>query len=148
MLWYQGWLGHYLEWPDQPSEWESIVPIRSGTPEYRRALAAMTTLLKARAADDGTLINYKRLCDTLKAQGHPVHHRGELIGLLLKDLCLQEAAQGAPMLSAIVVNAPIERGQPSQAFYDLARSYPFNRGSDWTWEKERDSVFAYYSKAQ
>jgi hypothetical protein len=52
------------------------------------------------------------------------------------------------MLSAIVVNAPIKRGRLPQAFYDLARSYPFNRPADWTWEQERDRVFAHYLKVE
>ncbi|MFD3452776.1 hypothetical protein ACFWVC_11375 [Streptomyces sp. NPDC058691] len=121
------------------------MPTRTGTPEYEAALDAMTVILTAKASE-GVLINYEKVSIALKGQGHTVHHRGELIGQLLKDLCLQEAKKGAPMLSAIVVNAPITRGRPSQAFYDLARSYPFNRDADWTWEQERDRVFTYYSQ--
>jgi hypothetical protein len=123
------------------------MPIHAGTPEYKAALDAMTVIVADKAVA-GSLINYKALCDTLKAQGHPVHHRGELIGQLLKAMCLQEAANGSPMLSAIVVNAPIARGRPSPAFYDLAHSNPFNRGTDWTWEQERDRVFASYPKTR
>ncbi|TDT97284.1 hypothetical protein EDD99_5396 [Streptomyces sp. 846.5] len=107
----------------------------------------MTTVVKERASWRGPLFYYEELSKILKGQGHPVHHRGTLIGLLLKDLCLQEAAVGAPMLSAIVVNSPIRRGKPSPAFFELARSYPFNRGAEWTWEQGRDHVFSYYQVA-
>ncbi|MEY9969027.1 hypothetical protein ABIA33_007114 [Streptacidiphilus sp. MAP12-16] len=121
--------------------------LQPGTPEYREALAALTTVLTVRAQTGNELYTYKQVALLLQDLGHPVHWRGSTLSLLLGDLCRQEAAKGAPMLSAIVVNAPVRYGKPSQRFFDLAGEYPFNRGEGWTWEQERERVFDYYSQA-
>lgn len=121
--------------------------LQPGTEPYQKAQAAMTEILTGRARRKADSISYKDLALLLQDQGHPVHWRGTTISQLLKDLCLQEFKVGGPMLSAIVVNAPAHRGRPSQAFYDLARQSPFSRGENWTWEKERDHVYAHYADA-
>ncbi|MFE5586391.1 hypothetical protein [Kitasatospora sp. NPDC056531] len=49
------------------------------------------------------------------------------------------------MLTAIVVNKQSKR--PSDQFEALAKTAPFRRGDEpgWTWETERERVFAHYS---
>jgi hypothetical protein len=44
------------------------------------------------------------------------------------------------MLSAIVVNKASR--VPSDQFSRLARSMPFSRPADWTWQDEQQRVFA------
>ncbi|MFE5717535.1 hypothetical protein [Streptomyces erythrochromogenes] len=50
------------------------------------------------------------------------------------------------MLTAIVVNK--RTGRPSDQFQVLAETEPFLRGAvpNWTWEKEKAAVFAYYGR--
>jgi hypothetical protein len=60
---------------------------------------------------------------------------------LLKSVCLHCNEDGrAPMLSAIVVNKA--RREPSDQFSNLARSLPFSRPANWSWQEEQQQVFA------
>ncbi|MFJ6216710.1 hypothetical protein ACIQGZ_25780 [Streptomyces sp. NPDC092296] len=95
----------------------------------------------------GRVDSYSALSADLDAVEHPVCHHSSTMSRLLEEVCRQEQRAGSPvMLSAIVVKA---RRVPSEQFFVLAKQSPFHRQdqADWTWEKERDRVFAHYRQA-
>ncbi|GGT01310.1 MULTISPECIES: hypothetical protein [Streptomyces] len=119
--------------------------MRRKDPEYQQAVVAAVAILRQRARVEGTL-TYGELSAELEARGFDSipPYRG-VMTYLLKDVCLHGNEDGrAPMLSAIVVNKASRK--PSDQFSTLARSVPFSRPADWTWQDEQRDVFARYSE--
>ncbi|MET7529724.1 hypothetical protein [Streptomyces goshikiensis] len=120
--------------------------MKRGTEPYDAALDAMIIVLQRWAREGRKNGWYSALSAELQALGHPVHHRSKTMSELLADVCHREWANGAPMLSVIVVNKT--NGTPSGQFFELAKAGPFHRtDSDWSWERERSRVFAHYSQS-
>ncbi|WAP58313.1 hypothetical protein [Streptomyces sp. S465] len=84
---------------------------------------------------------YKALSEAV-APEHRVHYHGSTMSLLLADVCRQDSTGPEPMLSALVVNG--STGKPSGQFFELAVTEFHREGPGWTWERERDAVFARY----
>ncbi len=104
----------------------------------------MVEIIKGWAAD-GRTDYYGTLSESLRDAGFSVPPRGTLMSSLLEAACRVEADRGVPvMLTAIVVNKQHQR--PSEQFEVLAKTAPFQRGDEpgWSWEAERDRVFAHY----
>ena len=117
--------------------------MKRGTEAYAAALDATVTILQ-QWAREGRTGWYSALSAELKELDHPVHHRSKTMSELLEDACRREYSNGGLMLSAIVVNKV--GGKPSGQFFELAKTSPFHRTDPgWTWEDERDCVFAHYS---
>ncbi|MEV5463129.1 hypothetical protein [Streptomyces sp. NPDC002788] len=115
--------------------------MRIKDPEYPAAVEAAVEILRKRA-QQGLTVTYGELSAELAAQGFDSipPHRG-VMTYLLKDVCLHRNEDGrAPMLSAIVVNKASR--EPSDQFADLARSMPFSRPANWSWQDEQQQVFA------
>ncbi|MEH0652352.1 hypothetical protein QA995_23565 [Streptomyces scabiei] len=115
--------------------------MRIKDPEYPAAVEAAVEILRARARQERT-ITYGELSGELKARGFDSipPHRG-VMTYLLKDVCFYHNEDGrAPMLSAIVVNKASR--EPSGQFTVLARSLPFSRPAEWSWQEEQREVFA------
>lgn len=118
--------------------------LRRHSPPYNAALDAMVEVLK-RWAVEGRVDCYSELSADLETEGHRVYHHSTAMSFLLEDACLREHREASPvMLTAIVINK--QRGKPSGQFFELANGDPFHRGTDpaWSWEVERDRVFAHY----
>ncbi|TJZ99045.1 hypothetical protein [Actinacidiphila oryziradicis] len=115
--------------------------MKRDTPEYEAALDAMVLILQRWAQEGRTDGWYSALSAELKADDHPVHHRGRTMSELLEDACRRGNGSGQePMLSAIVINKHSKK--PSGQFFELAKGHPFYRTDpDWTWVDERDRVF-------
>lgn len=116
--------------------------MRHGDAEYQNARDAMVEILRGWAAQ-GRTDTYKALSEAL-APEHRVHYHGRTMSLLLADACRLDSAGSDPMLSALVVNGSTRR--PSPQFFELATVEFRRRLPDWTWEQERDAVFARYSR--
>ncbi|MEF2528324.1 MULTISPECIES: hypothetical protein [Streptomyces] len=119
--------------------------MRRKDPEYQPAVEAAAAILR-RQARRGKPLTYGDLSAEPAKQGFDSvpPHRG-VMTYLLKDVCLHGNEDGrAPMLSAIVVNKASRR--PSEQFSVLARSAPFSRPADWTWQDEQRDVFARYGE--
>ncbi|MFI8252760.1 hypothetical protein ACWEPA_04975 [Streptomyces filamentosus] len=117
--------------------------MRTKDPEYPAAVEAAVDILRQRARRRRT-ITYGDLSAELAAQGYDSipPHRGVMTHLL-KDVCLHDNDDGrAPMLSALVVNKATQ--EPSAQFSTLARTDPFTRPADWTWQDEQQRVFAHH----
>ncbi|KAA6217421.1 hypothetical protein [Streptomyces filamentosus] len=117
--------------------------MRTKDPEYPAAVEAAVGILRQRARRRRT-ITYGDLSAELAAQGYDSipPHRGVMTHLL-KDVCLHDNDDGrAPMLSALVVNKATQ--EPSAQFSTLARTDPFTRPADWTWQDEQQRVFAHH----
>ncbi|MFC9732540.1 hypothetical protein ACFWGM_21605 [Streptomyces roseolus] len=116
--------------------------MRTKDPEYPAAVEAAVDILRQRARRHQT-ITYGELSAELAAQGFDSipPHRG-VMTYLLKDVCLHDNDDGrSPMLSALVVNKATQ--EPSDQFSALARTEPFTRPTDWTWQDEQQRVFAH-----
>ncbi|TKA08503.1 hypothetical protein [Actinacidiphila oryziradicis] len=112
--------------------------LRRHSPPYNAALDAMVEVLKHWAAE-GRVDCYSELSSDLAVEGHRVYHHSTAMSFLLEYACRREHHDGSPvMLSAIVVNK--RQLKPSGQFFELAKTYPFQRGTDpeWSWETERD----------
>ncbi|GLW13892.1 hypothetical protein Stsp01_06350 [Streptomyces sp. NBRC 13847] len=114
--------------------------MQHGDVDYMAALEAMVGVLKSWARE-GRTDTYKSL-STAVAPEHRVHYRGRMMSLLLADVCRRDSTGPEPMLSALVVNGSSQR--PSDQFFELAVSEFRRRDPDWSWERERDAVFARY----
>ncbi|WP_329129138.1 hypothetical protein OG727_32245 [Streptomyces caniferus] len=114
--------------------------MQHGDVDYMAALEAMVGVLK-RWAREGRTDTYKSL-STAVAPEHRVHYHGRMMSLLLADICRRDSTGPEPMLSALVVNGSSQK--PSDQFSELAVSEFRRRDPDWSWERERDAVFARY----
>ncbi|MFJ4867484.1 hypothetical protein [Streptomyces sp. NPDC088757] len=117
--------------------------MRTKDPQYPAAVEAAVDILRQRARRRQT-ITYGELSAELAAQGFDSipPHRG-VMTYLLKDVCLHDNDDGrSPMLSALVVNKATR--EPSDQFSTLARTEPFTRPADWTWQEEQQRVFAHH----
>jgi hypothetical protein len=115
--------------------------MRTKDPDYQAAVEAAVEILRTWARR-GQAITYGELSAELAAQGFDSvpPHRG-VMTYLLKHVCLHGNEDGrAPMLSAIVVNKATR--EPSAQFSALARSLPFSRPANWSWQDEQQQVFA------
>ncbi|MEV7243115.1 hypothetical protein AB0N92_17965 [Streptomyces sp. NPDC093248] len=114
--------------------------MKYGDADYMAARDAMVEVLRA-WAQEGRTDTYKALSEAL-APKHRVHYHGRMMSLLLADVCRQDSTGPEPMLSALVVNGSSKR--PSDQFFELAVTEFHRQDPDWTWERERDSVFDRY----
>ncbi|QHC25047.1 hypothetical protein [Streptomyces sp. GS7] len=108
--------------------------------DYIAALEAMVGVLREWARE-GRTDSYKALSEAV-APEHRVHYHGRMMSLLLADVCRQDSTGSEPLLSALVVNGASQK--PSDQFFELAVTEFQRRDPDWTWERERDAVFARY----
>lgn len=117
--------------------------MRTKNPKYPAAVEAAVDILRQRARRRQT-ITYGNLSADPAAQGSdsiPPHHG--IMTHLLKDVCLHDNDDGrAPMLSTLVVNKATQ--EPSAQFSPLARTDPFTRPADWTWQDEQQRVFTHH----
>ena len=113
-----------------------------GTSEYTKAHAELVRLARAKS-----LTTY---ADLARVAGMP--YRGRHIRKvfpLLEAISRDEAGEGRPMLSALVVkkpprgSIPLELSFPGEGFFDLARSLGRFQAQDdiLFWEAERDAVY-------
>jgi hypothetical protein len=109
-------------------------------PDYMAAQDAMVGVLRGWAREE-RVDTYKTLSEVL-APEHRVHYHGRMMSLLLADVCRLDSNGSDPMLSALVVNGSSKK--PSGQFFELAVTEFRRRDADWTWERERDAVFARY----
>lgn len=119
--------------------------MKIGDPQYWAAVDAAVPIVESWAREGQTKA-YSDLSRELRACGHRVHFQGLVMSHLLKDICLrgnEDHAKG--MLSAIVVNKSSRL--PSGQFFELARVTFGRTELDWSWERERDRVFADYAEA-
>ena len=114
--------------------------MKYGDADYLAARDAMVEVLRGRARE-GRTDTYKALSEAV-APEHRVHYHSRMMSLLLADVSRQDSTGRDPMLSALVVNA--SSGQPSDRFFELAVTEFRRRDPEWTWERERDAVFARY----
>ncbi|MFJ4517494.1 hypothetical protein [Streptomyces sp. NPDC088816] len=114
--------------------------MKYGDADYMAARDAMVEVLREWARE-GWTDTYKTLSEAL-APEHRVHYRGRMMSLLLGDVCRRDSTGPEPMLSALVVNGSSQK--PSDQFFELAVTEFHRRDPDWTWEQERDAVFARY----
>ncbi|MGW7128853.1 hypothetical protein ACWGIA_11035 [Streptomyces bobili] len=114
--------------------------MKYGDADYMAARDAMVEVLRSWAREErvGT---YKTLSQVL-APDHRVHYHGRMMSLLLADACRRDSSGSDPMLSALVVNGASKK--PSGQFFELAVNEFRRRDPDWSWERERDAVFARY----
>lgn len=117
--------------------------MKVGDERYQQAIELAVAELRERARgaarpEEG-LITYQDFSELLGASGFKIPYFSKLMSQLLADISLHEDAQGRGMISALVVQTDAgEPGTPSDGFYALARSAPFDReGSDeQVWREE------------
>ncbi|MEU3399132.1 hypothetical protein [Streptomyces filamentosus] len=117
--------------------------MRTKAPEYPAAVEAAVDILRQRARRRQT-ITYGDLSTELAAQGSDSipPHRG-IMTHLLKDDCPHDNDDGrAPTPSALAVNKATQK--PPAQFSTLARTDPFTRPADWTWQDEQQRVFTHH----
>lgn len=93
-----------------------------------------------RTAQYGVTTRYQAVADVM---GLTPRHRD--IGRILDEISRNEASEGRPMLSAVVVNAD---GSPGDGFYRLAAE--IGRAESPApdiafWEEEREALYRYWS---
>ncbi|PWI45374.1 hypothetical protein [Streptomyces sp. ICBB 8177] len=116
--------------------------MKYGEAAYVATRDAMVEVLRGWARE-GRTDTYKKLSETL-APEHRVHYHGSMMSRLLADVCRQDSTGPDPMLSALVVNGTNRK--PSGQFFELAVTEFHRRDPNWTWEQERDAVFARYRR--
>ncbi|MFJ6522578.1 hypothetical protein ACIQJ4_30515 [Streptomyces filamentosus] len=117
---------------------------RTKNPDYPAAFEAAVDIPRQQAPRRQT-ITYGALSADPAAQGSdsiPPHHG--IMTHLLKNDCPHDNDDGrAPMLSALVVNKTPQKKPPAQ-LSTLARTDPFTRPADWTWQDEQQRVFTHH----
>lgn len=110
--------------------------MRSGEPEFDRAVEASVAILRNRArlaqSDEDALLTYKQLSELLAEQDLDVPYHGGPMPYILEEASLREHAADRGLVSALVVQqAPGGKPTtPSGGFYRMARRRPFNRKGD------------------
>lgn len=103
--------------------------MQKGTQEYEQALDALIEILRARAHQGATPIQYGDLSSELARLGHHVPAHEGPMPFLLEDASARESPDGRlPLLSALVVLKDSRR--PSGGFFKLARRAPYKRQGD------------------
>lgn len=120
--------------------------MQKGTLEYERALDAVIEILRARARQGATPLQYGELSTELACLGHHVPPHEGPMPYLLEDASVQESPDGSlPLLSALVVLK--DTGWPSGGFFKLARRAPYKRLGDDVelWTRELKDLAEHYA---
>ncbi|MET7762646.1 hypothetical protein ABZS71_11610 [Streptomyces sp. NPDC005393] len=121
--------------------------MQKGTLEYEQALDAVIEILRARARQGASPLQYGQLSTELARLGHHVSPSEGPMPYLLEDASVRESPDGSlPLLSALVVLK--DTGWPSSGFFKLARRAPYRRSGDDVelWTREIEKLAKHYAE--